>query len=173
MTIPILQTERLILRGHHAEDFPAYAAMWSDTDVTRFIGGVPMKEEDAWAKFLRTIGQWQVLGFGFWAIEEKASGQFIGEVGFVEGKRDIQPSLKGVPEMGWAFVPSVHGKGYAQEAVKAALAWGGTKFGPVAMRCIIAPENAPSVRLAKKFGFAEFIRTTYKGNPTVMFERKA
>lgn len=45
--VPILETPRLILRGPVLEDFPAYAAMWADPEVTRFIGGVPVTEEDA------------------------------------------------------------------------------------------------------------------------------
>ena len=172
MTVPVLETERLILRGYAKEDFPAYAAIWANADVTRFINGAPLSEEDAWAKFLRIAGQWPILGFSFWAVEEKVSRRFVGETGFIEGMRDIQPSLKGIPEMGWSFSPTVHGKGYAQEAVSAAIPWGEKHFGKRAMRCIIAPENGPSIKLAKKFGFAEFAQTTFKGKPTIMFERK-
>jgi RimJ/RimL family protein N-acetyltransferase len=169
--IPVLQTERLILRGHTLDDFPAYAAMWANETVTRFIGGKPLTEEEAWSKFMRTVGQWTMLGFGFFAVAERASGRLIGETGFVEGHRAIEPSLIGVPEIGWGFVPAFHGKGYAFEAAQAARDWGVTHFGPVAMRCIIAPENTPSIRLAKKLGFTELLRTTYRGDPTVMFER--
>jgi RimJ/RimL family protein N-acetyltransferase len=171
-TIPILQTERLILRGHRMDDFPAYAAMWATEEVPRFIGGKPLTEEEAWSKFLRVAGQWPILGFSFFAVEERASGRFIGETGFVEGRRAIVPSLIGVPEIGWGFAPDVHGKGYAFEAASAALHWGQTHFGKVPMRCIIAPENIRSLNLAKKLGFVELLRTTYKDEPTVMLERK-
>jgi len=71
MTIPVLETERLILRGHRPDDFPAYAQMWADPAVTRFIGGAPLSEEDAWAKYSRLFGQWQLLGFGFWCLTDK------------------------------------------------------------------------------------------------------
>ncbi|HUB84138.1 MAG TPA: GNAT family N-acetyltransferase, partial [Rhizomicrobium sp.] len=128
-------------------------------------------EEEAWSKFLRVAGQWPILGFSFFAVEERASGRFIGETGFVEGRRAIEPSLIGIPEIGWGFAPDVHGKGYAFEAASAALAWGEGHFGRVPMRCIIAPENTPSIRLAKKLGFTELLRTSYRGDPTVMFER--
>jgi len=66
--IPTIETERLILRGHTPEDFPAFAAMWADPVVTRFIGGAPLAEEDAWAKYLRVAGHWALLGYGFWSI---------------------------------------------------------------------------------------------------------
>jgi RimJ/RimL family protein N-acetyltransferase len=169
--VPEVMTERLILRGHALEDFPAYAAMWADPDVTRFIGGTPLSEEEAWGKFLRAFGQWSVMGFGFWSVSEKSTGTRIGEVGFVEGRRNIVPSLLGVPELGWAFVPGAHGKGYATEAARAALGWGETHFGRVRMACIIAPDNAASLRVAAKLGFNEALRTTYKNEPTIMLYR--
>jgi len=171
MAIPVLETERLLLRGHQPVEFPAYAAMWADPAVTRFIGGAPLSEEDAWAKYSRVFGQWELLGFGFWSLTEKASGMRVGEAGFLEGKREIVPSLKGIPECGWALVPAAQGKGYATEAVRAALSWGDFHFGTVRMACIIAPENTPSLRVAEKTGFREAARTTYKNSPTVVLYR--
>lgn len=171
MNVPILQTERLTLRGHTLEDFPAFAAMWADPGVTRFIGGTPLSEEDAWGKFLRTVGQWHLMGFGFWSVHERNGGARIGEVGFIEGRRDIVPSLIGIPECGWALTTHSQGKGYASEAVRAAMAWGDERFGKVRMACIIAPDNAPSLRVAEKAGFREASRTTYKGTPTIMLYR--
>src|SRR4029078_1365630 len=70
-SVPALETERLVLRGHVLEDFPAYAAMWADPHVTKFIGGKPLSEEEAWGKFLRNFGQWMVVGFGFWCVVER------------------------------------------------------------------------------------------------------
>ena len=122
--IPIVETERLILRDHRLADFDAYVAMWADPLVTRFIGGRPRSREESWIRFLRHAGMWRHVGFGFWAIEEKASGRFIGEAGFLELRRDIEPSIEGTLEAGWAFVPDAHGKGYASEAVGAFLRWG-------------------------------------------------
>ncbi|SRR5579885_1341022 len=172
MQIPTLETPRLILREPRLEDFPSYAAMWANPDVVRFISGKPQTEEEAWARFLRVTGQWHLLGFGFWTIERKDTGRRIGEAGFVEGRRAIEPSLIGIPEIGWGIEPAEHGKGYAHEAAKAALDWGIAHFGGRPIRCIIAPENAPSIRLAQKLGFRELLRTTYHGEPTIMFERR-
>ncbi|HWA91754.1 MAG TPA: GNAT family N-acetyltransferase [Rhizomicrobium sp.] len=171
MDIPRVETERLILRGHTLEDFPAFAAMWADPDVTRYIGGAPLSEEDAWAKFLRVAGHWALQGFGFWAIEEKASGRRIGEAGILNVKREIVPAFDGVPELGWGLLPEVHGKGYATEAGHAILKWGEEKFGRVRMVCIIDPDNGPSLRVAERLGFKPFANTTYKGDPTVVLER--
>jgi RimJ/RimL family protein N-acetyltransferase len=74
---------------------------------------------------------------------------------------------------GWVLAGDTHGKGYATEAAGAAIAWGETHFGPVRTACIIAPENAPSIRVAEKCGYREFQRTTYKDNATIMFVRDA
>ncbi|MDF2689920.1 MAG: acetyltransferase [Microvirga sp.] len=169
--IPVLETERLFLRGHRLDDFEDSLALWSDAQVTRFIGGRPSTREEAWGRLLRYIGHWSLLGFGYWAVEEKATGRFIGETGFAEGKREIEPSLEGIPEAGWAMSPNVHGKGYATEAVQAVVAWGESHFGSARTACIIAPENTPSIRVAEKCGYRELQRTTYKDNPTIMFVR--
>ncbi len=170
-TVPILETERLVLRGHRAEDFSDCLALWTNPDVTRFIGGKPSTREEVWGRLLRYVGHWAVLGFGYWVIADKASGRFMGEVGFADFRRQIEPSLDGMPEIGWILAPESHGRGYATEAARAAVAWGDRHFGSVRTACIIAPENEPSIRVAEKCGYREFARTTYKDNPTIMFVR--
>lgn len=172
MSIPVLETERLILRGHTAEDFPAVRAMVSDPDVMRFLGGAPLSEEDAWARLLRVAGHWVLNGFGFWSVHDKATGERIGEAGWLAVKRIITPSLEGMPESGWAFTKAAQGKGYATEAVTAIHAWGENKFGKVRTCCIIAPENAPSLRLADRMGYRAIAETTYKNEPIVVLHRE-
>jgi RimJ/RimL family protein N-acetyltransferase len=73
---------------------------------------------------LRYVGHWSWLGFGYWLVEEKTSGQFVGEVGFADYKREIEPSIDDVPEIGWVLVPAMYGRGYATESVRAAIDWG-------------------------------------------------
>jgi RimJ/RimL family protein N-acetyltransferase len=167
---PVLETERLVLRGHTPSDFDDCLSLWADPEVTRFIGGRPAAQEEVWARTLRYIGHWQALGYGFWAIFEKGSGRFIGEAGFADFHRDIAPSLTGMPEMGWALQPWSHGKGYATEAVAAALAWGQTVF-TAPCCCIISPDNVPSMRVAEKLGYQELALTTYHDEPTIIFRR--
>jgi RimJ/RimL family protein N-acetyltransferase len=121
---------------------------------------------------LRYVGHWALLGFGYWAAEEKTTGNFVGEIGFADYKRDLEPSLKGVPEIGWVIASQAHGKGYATEAVRAAVAWSDAHFQSARTACIIAPENVASIHVATKCGYREFKRTTYKGQPTLMFVRE-
>jgi RimJ/RimL family protein N-acetyltransferase len=170
--VPILETERLKLRGHRLDDFVDSAAMWADPKVTRHISGKPFTEEESWAKLLRYVGHWSLLGFGYWVAEDKATGNFVGEIGFADYKRDLEPSLKGVPEIGWVLASQAHGRGFATEAVRAAVAWGDAHFPSPRTACIIAPENLASIRVAVKCGYREFQLTTYKGQPTMMFVRE-
>ena len=168
--VPFLETERLTLRSHRLEDFVHCSAMWADTEVTRYIGGKPCTEEESWARLLRYAGHWSLLGFGYWVVEEKTVGNFIGEVGFADYKRDLQP-LRGIPEIGWAFTTQARGKGYATEAVCAAVAWGDAHFPTPRTACIIHPENLASIRVAEKCNYRPFQRTTYQSHPTIMFIR--
>jgi RimJ/RimL family protein N-acetyltransferase len=170
--VPILETERLRLRGHRLDDFLYCATMWADPAVTRYIGGKPLTEEESWTKLLRYAGHWSLLGFGYWLAEDKATGNFVGEIGFGEFKRDLRPSLHGVPEIGWILASNAHGKGYATEAVRVVVAWGDAHFRPPRTACIIDPENLPSIRVALKSGYREFQATTYKGRPMIMFVRE-
>jgi RimJ/RimL family protein N-acetyltransferase len=172
MPIPTLPTSRLTLRAHTRADFDDYAAMWADPEVTRHLGdGAPYSQEQSWTSFLRQAGHWQMLGFGSWAVEEKASGQLIGGIGFSERRRERGDALKGVPETGWMFASSVSGKGYATEALGAALDWGKAHFGPARVIAITAPENFASMRVAQKCGFTEFQRGLSVGRERVFFDR--
>jgi len=169
---PVLETERLKLRPHCIGDFDPCAAMWSDVDVTRYIGGRPFSPEETWARLLRYAGHWSWLGFGFWAVEEKATGRFVGELGFADFKREIEPSLAGIPELGWVLATGAHGKGYATEAVRTAIAWGDAFFGPARTICLIHPQNAKSIRVAGKCGYRECGTATYKSQPVCLFDRR-
>src|SRR5262245_47469463 len=127
--IPTIETARLRLRGHRVEDLGDCAAMWGDAAVVRHISGRPSSTEDSWERILRYAGLWALLGYGYWAVEEKASGRFVGDVGFADFKRAVQPSFAGAPEIGWVLATWAHGRGFATEAVRAAVAWGDRHFG--------------------------------------------
>lgn len=86
-------------------------------------------------------------------------------------KRDVKPSLAGVPEIGWVLASAFHGKGYATEAALAVIEWGDVNFGPVQTGCLIHPDNQASRRVAEKCGYREFQLTEYKGQPSLIFYR--
>lgn len=169
--VPWIETERLRLRAHHVDDCATLAAIWADPNVTRHIGGRALTAEEVWKRLLQYAGLWSLLSFGYWAVEEKASGRCIGDVGFADLNRDIEPSLVGMLECGWVLAPHAHGKGYASEAVTAALAWSDAHAPDHRVVCIIAPQNLASIRVAEKTGFRRWQDTVYHGNPTILFER--
>lgn len=172
MTIPVLETERLILRGHGHADFPAFAAMRTDPVVMRFLGkGDLLDEEESWMRFQIIIGHWQLKGFGTWAIQERAGGALIGSIGFTDKKRPSSHPASGAPEMGWSLASSAHGKGYASEALRAALGWGRDFFGPARVVCVISDGNEASIRLAEKHGFRQFATASRYGLGRRVFER--
>jgi len=110
------------------------------------------------------------MGFGYWVVEDKATGAFLGEGGFADFKRDMEPAIE-VPEIGWALVPTAQGKGVATEAVNAICAWGDKNFGDTRTVCLIDPENIASAWVAKKCGYQEFMRATYKDKATTLYKR--
>ena len=173
MPIPVLQTDRLVLRGHRIEDFKHCAALWADPLVTRYITGTPLSCEQCWSRLLRHAGHWAMLGFGYWIAEEKRSGAFIGEVGFADYKRELEPVLPQVPEVGWVLASSAHGKGYATEALRAILTWGQANLPGDKTICLIHPENQASVRVAEKCGYRKQGMATYKEHPTLVFFRQS
>ncbi|QIB32488.1 GNAT family N-acetyltransferase [Ancylobacter pratisalsi] len=169
--IPTLTTPRLILRSYTLADFDAYAAMWSEPGVVRFIGGAPLSREVAWARFLRQFGLWHHLGFGGFVVEDRASGVLIGEVGFHDLRRAIVPSLEGTMETGWVLVGAAQGKGLAEEAVRVALGWADTHHAGTRITCMIQSEHAASLHVAGKLGFVPFADTLYNGNEVTLLER--
>ena len=162
---PRIVTERLILRAHRADDFGASLAMWSDADVVRHIGGVPSTAADAWGRLLRYVGLWRFLGYGYWAVEDRATGRFVGEVGFADFKRDIGKELDGMPEAGWVIAPNWAGRGYATEAMRAGLEWFDQAMPGSESFCMIAPANEASIKVAKKLGYVPDGPITYKDTP--------
>lgn len=171
MTATRLETPRLVLRAHRAADWDASAAMWADPAVTRHIGGKPATREDTWGKLLRYGGLWALLGYGYWAVEDKASGTFAGELGLADFKRDVDPALTISPEAGWVTAPAFHGRGYATEAVRAMLAWSDAHVAARHTACLIAPGNAASLRVAANAGYAHVTTTLLHGEPTLVFTR--
>lgn len=166
---PVVETERLILRGRRRDDFPAYAAIWAMPQATRFTSGVPLSAEDAWTKFARMEGFWSLCGYGFWIVEEKASGDLVGEVGLADFRRDIHSAFYTDAEFGWLIAPKVEGRGYATEALRASLDWALKNIRQTAYSCIIDPKNAASIRVAGKCGFSFAATSAYKGKEISLF----
>lgn len=167
---PEIATERLLLRAHTPEDLAASLAVWGHAEVARFIGGRPSTREEIWWRLLRYAGLWAMLGYGYLAVVERASGRMIGDVGLADFKRASVPELDDIPEAGWALHPQFHGKGYAREAMQALLSWAGER-GMARTCCIIDADNSASTGLAGKLGYVETGSVAYHGNNLILFTR--
>ncbi len=171
--VPVIETARLRLRAFQSSDVDAHAAAMSDEGVVRHLGGTPFSREESWRRMLSATGLWQLLGYGYWAVERREDGAWIGLAGFGDFKREMQPSIEGLPEMGWIFAPHAHGQGLASEAVAAGLKWADETLKAPEIVAIIDPDNAPSIRLAEKNGFSLRTDATYKSEPILLFRRRA
>lgn len=97
---PVIETERLLLRGLRASDLNAFHAMYADPLVYKFLTGKPLSREEAWARMLRLAGLWELTGHGYWAIDDRTTGQLAAIAGYAEFHRTIEPSIVGKPEFG-------------------------------------------------------------------------
>jgi RimJ/RimL family protein N-acetyltransferase len=153
-------------------DFPAYAAMWADPKVSEYFRNFVATRESSWLRFGRCEGLWALLGFGPFTVEEKATGDYVGDVGPADYKRDTEPRLDGPIEFGWALASRHFGKGYATEAVRAAMYWTDATQGRKRLIAIIAPSNEPSFAVARKVGFSLAGDILFMGLPTILYTRE-
>lgn len=171
MTIPILETERLILREYRMTDFPAHAATWAHPRTTRDFGAYSFSEEDCWLRFQRNWGQWALFGHGLWVLQHKETGAYSGVVGFMDGKRTIEVPYRHLPEAAWMIAPELHQQGYVSEALTAAFAWADANIEAPQTWAMINPENEASQRVAARFGFTRALDGDYKGKPVWTYLR--
>ena len=85
--IPVLQTPRLTLRGHVLDDFDPALACGQIQPSLNLFPVKPSSREESWSRLLRYCGHWQMLGFGYWVVENTETKSFLGEVGFADYKR--------------------------------------------------------------------------------------
>lgn len=144
--IPILETERLILRGWKAEDFEDHARQMGDSEVTRYLTGEPMARNDAWRYMASLVGHWELRGYGHWAIERKSDRRFLGRTGLWNPEGWI-----GI-EIGWTLGREHWGKGYASEAARAAMAYAFLTQDLETLISVIHVDNMASQAVATRLG---------------------
>jgi ribosomal-protein-alanine N-acetyltransferase len=135
----MIETERLILRPWRDADRAPFAAMNADPRVMEFMP-TRLTREQSDRQVDRFIEMLASTGMTFYAVEERASGAFIGAEGlFPVGQLPFAPAV----EIGWRLRPEAWGKGYASEAARAVLAHG---FGPLGLDEIVAYTAALNIR---------------------------
>ncbi|MEQ6201959.1 GNAT family N-acetyltransferase [Sulfitobacter sp. HNIBRBA2951] len=144
ITIPVINTERLILRGPRESDFEAFAAFGA-SERSRWVGG-PYPRIRNWGGFLATFGHWALRGYGMWMLEDRTTGATAGRVGMIynDGWEE--------PELGWHIFDGFEGKGMAYEAAEAARSYAATHYNLDGVISYIAPDNLRSIALAERLG---------------------
>lgn len=164
MNIPIIKTKRLILRGFRQEDLDAYAEMYADVEVMRYIGtGKVLSREESWRSMATIIGHWYLRGYGLWAVEEQQSGEMIGRIGCWKPEGWI-----GL-EIGWTLRRAFWGRGFAREAGKASMDFAFTKLEQSHVISLIRPDNAASRKVAEKLGEKLQGETEVFGNKALIY----
>ncbi len=103
---PEIETARLLLRPFRREDFPSLCRLWSRPEVAGRILGRPASPDEVWARLLRYLGLWPLLGFGYWAVTLKATGAHIGDAGIADFHRPLMPpSLVRERQAGFSIRP--------------------------------------------------------------------
>jgi len=153
---PELETERLRLRYWRESDITAYAALCADAQTMQYLGGVNDRLE-SWRHMAVMVGHWQLKGYGHWVVEEKASGLFVGRVGFL--KPDGWPGF----ELGWTIARPHWRQGFAYEAASCALAYAFNQTERMQVISLIDPDNFASIAVAKKLGQGFFEKTELMG----------
>lgn len=169
MTDTILTTERLVLSPVSIDDFDDLLTLWSDEDFTRHIMGRALGREEVWFRLLRDIGHWAAMGHGNWTIRLRDGGAYLGSVGVFDYRREMEPAFD-APELGWGVAPAFQGRGYAAEALSAALGWTDRTLEGRTV-CMISPDNLASLKLAARVGYRPYATATYKDHTVQLFER--
>lgn len=169
---PLLETQRLRLRGFARADVDPLLAIWTEPQVHRHITGRAFSRQEIWFKVLRSLGHWQLLGFGYWVVTDKSDDRVIGEMGFGDFKREGMAEIAGRPEIGFMLASSHHGKGLALEALRAIQNWGDSHLPGDETVAIVSPGNAASVRVVEKLGFAQSMRIGAADDPVDLYVRR-
>ena len=154
-----LETERLVLRKPAAGDVDAYAEIWGDPEVVRFLGGRTQTPEESARGIERMLKQWDRHGVGLFSVLRKEDEKVVGRVGYLlwDPERwtnamheELEEPLE--LEIGWVIGSAHWNRGYATEA---AAACRDHAFGPLGrdrVISLIAAENVASIRVAEKIG---------------------
>ena len=153
-----LETNRLILRQFKNDDWKDLHAYYSDETATKFTVGKAFTEGETWRLMASIIGHWQLRSYGPYAVEEKATGKVIGNVGF------WYPIDWPSPEILWGLAQEFWGKAYASEAVRAVQAIGKEYLPDISFISMIHKDNTASIKLAEAIGAKYEKEMEFKGD---------
>jgi RimJ/RimL family protein N-acetyltransferase len=142
------------MRSLRLDDLDAYARMYADPEVVRFLEqGAPLDRAAAFRSMALHLGHWQLRGYGQWALEDRVRGRFVGRAGL------WQPEGWPGIEVGWVLSRDAWGRGYATEARRVAIDYAFEVLHADEIISLIRPENTGSIKVAERLG------ETYVLNP--------
>jgi RimJ/RimL family protein N-acetyltransferase len=169
---PVLVTERLELWRPRAGDREGLRALIEPPKVRRFLGGMDPDDHDVFMRLLRNAGSWSLYGYGTFSVRERGKTGIVGNCGVFHSWRGFGRGLDDVAEAGWIIGQSAWGRGYAQEAMQAALAWFEREHGGKATLCMIEEGHLASEAVAAKLGYEPCDRYEEQGEPALLIYRR-
>jgi RimJ/RimL family protein N-acetyltransferase len=146
-----LETDRLMLRQFTTADAESLVELDSDAEVMRFVtGGRPTSRDEIVTDFLPAFLSYyeRFAGYGFWAVIEKSSADFLGWFHF----RPPAGGAAGDVELGYRLRRSAWGRGYATEGSRALIRKGFTELGVQRVVAETMAVHAASRRVMEKAG---------------------
>ena len=143
----ILSTERLVLRKMNRDDMESLLKIFADHEAMKYYPSTKNEKQTIdWIEW--TINNYAKHGVGLWVVEDRVSGEFLGQCGIVPQEID------GIVEMeiGYLFVRRFWGNGYATEAALACKNYGFEQMRLRKMVSLIDISNLPSTNVAEKMG---------------------
>lgn len=145
----LLDTARLHLRPFTLDDLDAHARLYADPEITRWLSDGPwfgdLARERSERAVRRFVSHWKACGYGVWAVEDRATGRFLGQCG-------LNTLPGGEVEILWAIERDAWGQGFASEAAHAALGYAFVVVGLERVIALVRPQNGPSRRIMDKLG---------------------
>ena len=174
MTAPVIVTRRLELWRPEAGDRRGLRALIEPGEVRRFLGGMEPDDHDVFMRLLRNAGSWALYGYGTFIVRERGEEAIVGNCGVFHSWRGFGRGLDDVAEAGWIVAKSAWGKGYALEAMEAALAWFEREHGAAPTLCMIEQGHHASEAVAAKLGYTACDRYEEKDErPLIVYRREA
>ena len=169
----MLVTARLELWRPQASDRDGLRALIGPGEVRRFLGGMEASDADVFARLLRNAGSWALYGYGTFMVRERGQAEIVGNCGVFHSWRGFGHGLDDAAEAGWILAKPAWGKGYALEAMQAALAWFEREQRGKPTLCMIEQGHHASQAVAAKLGYLACDRVEEKGERPLIVYRRA
>lgn len=162
-----LRTPRLLFARFDHRDRDEFLRMRNHPLVTRALGTAQTGQ--AATVFDAHAGHWERHGYGWWAVRDPESGDFLGCGGLqsavVDGAREI--------EIAYGFLPQFWGHGYASELVRVAVAQGFVRLGARELVSLVVAANTASRRVVEKSGFHCERQVIHAARPHLLYRLTA